>query len=133
MKKKLRITVNGKVYDVVAELLSEDGIATSSVQPIVAAPAASAAAAATAAVPTPASSAPASGGGAGSIPSPLAGKIVSIDAAVGTQVSAGQTIITLEAMKMNTVVSAPTSGKITSVSVHAGDSVEEGQTLMTLE
>ncbi len=132
MKKNLRISVNGKTYEVVAELLDESGAPL----PAAAAPRTAAVpAAAAAAAPAPAASAPkpaASGGGAGDVPSPLAGKVVSIDAPVGTAVKAGQTILTLEAMKMNTAVSAPADGTVKTVHVNAGDAVEEGQTLITL-
>lgn len=126
MKKTLRITFNGKVYDVVAELLDEDGSAPA---PVAAPVAASAAAAPSA--PAPTTSAPAAGG-AGEIPSPLAGKVVSIEAKIGASVAAGQGVLTLEAMKMNTVVSAPAGGTVKAIHVNPGDSVEEGQLLITL-
>jgi biotin carboxyl carrier protein len=130
MKKTLRISFNGKTYEVVAEILGEDDSSPS------ARPAGTPAAAAAAApMGAAASSAPrpAAAGGAGEIPSPLAGKVVSIDAKVGTPVKAGQGVITLEAMKMNTVVSAAADGIVAAVHVTPGDSVEEGQLLMTLK
>lgn len=132
MKKTLRISFNGKSYEVVAEILGEDGSAAA--RPAAASYASASAAAAPVAVASaPASSsAPRASGGAGEIPSPLAGKVVSIDAPVGTSVKAGQTVITLEAMKMNTVISAPIDGSVAAVHVAAGDSVEEGRLLMTL-
>jgi biotin carboxyl carrier protein len=59
--------------------------------------------------------------------------VVSIDVPIGAEVTAGQQVITLEAMKMNTVVSAPAGGTVKAVHVAAGDSVEEGQALLTIE
>lgn len=125
--KKLRITVEGKAYDVTVELLDDDG----------AIPAPSAAASrrgSAAAAPAATTSAPKAtlAAGAGQVPSPLAGKVVSIDAPVGTAVKAGDKLLTLEAMKMNTFVNAPSDGTVETVHVVPGDAVEEGQALVTL-
>lgn len=131
MKRRFRITVNGKVFDVEAEPVggSEAAARPQSVRPIVAG-AAPASASAAAAPARAAASAPQ--GGPGDVLSPLAGKVVSIDAPVGTQVKAGDKVVTLEAMKMNTTVSAETDGEVKAVHVAAGDAVEEGQPLLTL-
>jgi biotin carboxyl carrier protein len=64
--------------------------------------------------------------------SPLAGKVVSIDKAVGAAIKAGDVLMTLEAMKMNTSVTATDAGTVTKVLVSAGDSVEEGQPLLVV-
>jgi biotin carboxyl carrier protein len=127
MKKHFRIMVNGKAYEVIAEVVEEGHPVTPVVAPI----AATLATAAHTVAPTAAATRPAgSAAGAGDVPSPLAGKVVSIDAPAGTAVKAGQRIITLEAMKMNTIVSAPADGTVQQVMVHPGDGVEEGQVLM---
>lgn len=125
MRKQFRITVNGKSYDVVAEIINEGASAPSSAAP---AAVGSASVAAAPAAPKPASLA----GGAGEVPCPLAGRVVAIDKPVGSSVQAGETLITLEAMKMNTTVSSPAAGTVKVVHVSVGDSVEEGQILVTL-
>lgn len=129
MKKTFRISVNGKSFDVVAEMLDDGG------QPMQMAAPRSAGAARAARAAAPAAAAPSSAPIAaadGDVPSPLAGKVVSIDAPVGTAVKVGDQVITLEAMKMNTVVSSPVDGTVKAVHVQPGDGVEEGQPLLTI-
>jgi biotin carboxyl carrier protein len=130
MKKQFRITLNGKTFDVVAEVIGEDNAPASGDSGGGRRMARSAGAAAVAAPVAKASAAPTAGGG--DVPSPLAGKVVSIDVSVGQAVTAGQQIATLEAMKMNTVVSATAAGSVKAIKVSAGDSVEEGQALLTI-
>ncbi len=117
--KKLRITVEGKTYDVTVEVLGETGAPA-------AAPASGEAPAAAAL------SAPASGGEGARVVSQLAGTVVSVAVEAGQSVSAGDALLVIEAMKMNTPVTAPQSGTVASVAVAAGDAVEEGQILVTL-
>lgn len=127
--KKLRVTVDGKTFDVVVEALDEQGKATalpshapSFQQTSIAPPPSSA--------PKPAAAAgPA---GAGSVTSPLAGRVVSIDCQVGQKVASGAQLATVEAMKMNTFVYAASEGTVASINVAPGDAVEEGQVLVTL-
>ncbi len=124
--KKLRITVDGKTYEVDVEVLVDEDEAA---MPRRAAPVRSSAVAAP--VAAPAKAAPAAAG-AGDVPSPLAAVVVSIDAQPGTAVKEGDKLITLEAMKMNTIVSAPAAGTVGTVHVKPGDSVEEGQVLVSM-
>lgn len=127
--KKLRVTVDGKVFEVLVEVLDEG----SSAAP---APAAAPRAASSAVVAPPPSAprpAAASGpAGAGDIRSPLAGKVVTIHVKVGDAVTADQQVVTLEAMKMNTFINAPQAGTVAAILVNAGDAVEEGQVLLKL-
>ena len=133
--KKLRITVDGKVFDVSVELLDQVSSTTAAPAPApVAAPAPAASAPVAAPAPAPAprlrvmKTSPAAAG-AGDVPSPLAGKVVSLDVAAGASVKAGDQILTLEAMKMNTIIYAPASGTLTAFCVNPGDTVQEGQAL----
>jgi glutaconyl-CoA/methylmalonyl-CoA decarboxylase subunit gamma len=131
MTKKLRITVEGKAYDVSVEIL-EGGVSASApvAAPAPVAAAAVAAAPAPAAAPKPAAAPIAAG--AGVVTSPLAGKIDSVDVKVGQAVTEGQNVVTLEAMKMKTSVTAHVSGTVTAIGVNPGDSVEEGKGLITI-
>ena len=123
--KKLRVTVDGKSYDVVVEVLDDAPAATPSAAPLPAtAPPVAVAARAPAAAPAPA--------GDGAVISPLAGKVVSIDVKVGDTIAVGTQVATLEAMKMNTFIYAEQAGKVTAVLVTAGDGVEEGAALLQL-
>lgn len=130
MIKRLRITVEGKAYDVTVEVMDDGQPRVSSPQPV--APAAVPAAAPAPAAPAPKPPPVPVSAGAGDVPSPLAGRVVSVDVRVGSTVNEGQNVITLEAMKMNTYVTAPSSGTVTAIHVSVGDSVEEGQSLMSI-
>lgn len=132
--KKLKVTVDGKVYEVSVEIEGEASAAVPAAPapaPVVSAPVA---APATAPVPAPAPApAPAAvpAGGSG-VPSPLAGKVVSIDTKVGAAVKDGDQILTIEAMKMNTYIYANKAGTISAINVSVGDGVEEGQVLAVI-
>ncbi|TYL48667.1 sodium-extruding oxaloacetate decarboxylase subunit alpha [Marinomonas sp. IMCC 4694] len=66
------------------------------------------------------------------VPSPLAGNIFKVLVSPGQQVEEGDTVIILEAMKMETEISAPKSGVVGAINVKEGDSVQVGQSLLTL-
>ena len=125
--KKLRVTVDGKAYDVLVEILDEGGAPAGehpAVHPAHVEPAhVSAPVSATART---SSAAP------GDVPSPLAGKVVSIDVQAGQRVEAGAQLLTLEAMKMNTYVFAPAAGTVKDILVAPGDAVAEGQALIRM-
>ena len=63
---------------------------------------------------------------------PLPGTINDIKVKVGDKVSAGDTVVILEAMKMQNNIEAETSGTVTSINVNKGDAVMEGDTLVTI-
>jgi biotin carboxyl carrier protein len=136
MAKQLRITVEGKTYDVTVETVGETATVTN-VAP--AAPKAAAVVASAAAAPVPAASAaPAKTSAApvaataGSVLAPLAAVVVSIDVKLGQQVTAGTKVATVEAMKMNTIVETSVSGSVQAIHVNPGQAVEEGQPLLTI-
>ncbi|WP_421848899.1 sodium-extruding oxaloacetate decarboxylase subunit alpha [Marinomonas sp.] len=66
------------------------------------------------------------------VPSPLSGNIFKVLVSPGQQVEEGDTVMILEAMKMETEISAPKSGVVGSINVKEGDSVQVGQSLLTL-
>lgn len=122
--KNYTITVNGNVYDVVVE----EGTSTG------AAPAAAPAAPKAAPKAAPAA-APKASAGAGSIKveAGAAGKVFKVEASVGQTVKKGDTVVILEAMKMEIPVVAPQDGTVATIDVAAGDSVEAGALLATLK
>ena len=67
------------------------------------------------------------------IKAPLPGVVVSISVKVGDAVKASDTVLMLEAMKMENAIHAGRDGKVASVNVNNGDSVLEGSVLITLE
>ena len=67
-----------------------------------------------------------------SVVAPLPGTINEIKVKVGDKVDAGDTVVVLEAMKMQNNIDAETSGTIASINVNKGDAVMEGDTLVTI-
>lgn len=129
--KKLRVTVDGKVFEVLVEMLDE--AAGPARVPTPAAPAAAAPVSVPPPAPAPVPVAPPpAAAGSGSVGSPLAGKVVSIDVKVGDAVAEGAQLVTLEAMKMNTFVYAPRAGRVAALHAAPGDAVEEGAALLSL-
>ena len=128
--KNYTITVNGNMYDVTVE--EKTGGAPTAAPAPAAAPAAAPApapAAAPAAAPAPAASG--SAGGV-KVKAPMPGKILSVKASEGQQVSKGDVILLLEAMKMENEVVAPQDGTIATINVASGAAVEAGDVLATM-
>jgi len=65
--------------------------------------------------------------------SPLPGTILDIKVSEGDTVSQGQTLVILEAMKMENEIPSPVEGKISSIKIKTGDSVSTGDLLLILE
>ncbi len=76
---------------------------------------------------------PSSPSGKKSIQSPLPGIILDIRCKVGDSVKKGQTLMILEAMKMENNILADGNGKIAEILVQKGDSVLEGANLVVIE
>ena len=67
------------------------------------------------------------------ITAPMPGKVVRILAAVGAQVEAGQSVIVIEAMKMQNELKAPKTGTVKKINAVEGAAVEAGQSLAEIE
>ena len=113
-----KVKVNGKVYEVELESVSESSakIEVPAVQAAPAAPVAPVAASA----------------GSTEVTSPMAGTIVGVNVQPGSQVKKGQTLVVLEAMKLENEIVAPCDGVVAQVLVSKGTSVENKQLLVVL-
>ncbi len=120
-----KVSVNGIPFEV--ELKRPINPVHAIKKPKVAAPAPAPAAAA----PKPAAPAAAPGSG-NHVKAPLPGTISSISVKVGDQVNVGDTVLVLEAMKMQNNIEAEYAGTVTSIVVNPGDSVMEGAVLLTI-
>lgn len=76
---------------------------------------------------------PAAASAKSGVKSPLPGVILDIKVNVGDEVKKGQTIIILEAMKMENSINADKDGKVTAINVSKGESVLEGTDLVIIE
>lgn len=85
-----------------------------------------------AAAPAPAAKPAAAPAGSGNVTAPLPGTVLSINCKVGDTVKAADTILVLEAMKMENAIHAGRDGKVTAINVKQGDSVLEGDSLVTI-
>ena len=72
------------------------------------------------------------GGGNGTITVPMQGTIVKIEVEVGQEVEAGQSLLVLEAMKMENQINSDVSGTVAEIKVAAGDTVGGGDTVMVV-
>lgn len=126
-----KVEVNGIPFEVDMQgssLVEEDLPTQTTTEASASAPAAFA--------PAPAASAsvaPAAGPGAGTpVKAPLPGVVTKINVTVGQAVKKGDTVLVLEAMKMENNITAEANGSVTGICVAAGDSVMEGSVLLTI-
>ncbi len=68
----------------------------------------------------------------GKLTAPMPGRIVAVNVADGEKVKAGQSLIVLEAMKMEHIIAAPSDGIVSAVRFAAGDQVNEGDELLAM-
>ena len=145
---KYTATLNGKQYEVELERIDayepmprygEAPAAAPAPAPAAPAPAPAPAAPAPApAAPAPAPAAPAPAPaaapatGATTVEAPMPGKILNIKVSAGQAVKFGETVIVMEAMKMETEIVAPADGTVAQILVKAGDAVDTGAALVTL-
>lgn len=126
---KAKVEVNGIPFEVEMQgsSLVEEALPTVSTE------AAAAPAAAPAAEPAAPVAAAKSGPGAGApVKAPLPGVVTKILVKEGQGVKKGETVLVLEAMKMENNITAEADGTVTGICVSAGDSVMEGTTLITI-
>ena len=71
-------------------------------------------------------------GATSEVVAPLAGNVFTINVSVGQVIDEGDTVLVLEAMKMETDIRASVSGTVSEISVQAGDAVKVGDVLLTL-
>ena len=126
---RLKVTVDGVEYDVLVDVEAEPkpalgGFVFSSTG--------------TATMPRsgPAASAgEAAGGGGGenALRAPIAGTVLQVNVQPGAEVKEGDTLIILEAMKMETEITAPVAGTVKSVPVQVGSPVQGGDILVGFE
>jgi methylmalonyl-CoA carboxyltransferase 1.3S subunit len=132
---KLRITVDGKVYEVDVEVAPPE-------HPIYGVGGYFPMSPARVPAPAPAAAAPATlpGSDTGTpvneekvCRSPISGIVVRVTVQVGEQIQIGDGVLVLEAMKMETDITAPVAGKVSQINVNVGDSVKGGQVLVEFE
>lgn len=128
--RKFRINVDGSTYDVEVEELGAGG-APAAPAPAAAAPAAAPAPPAPKPAAKPAA-APAAVGDGTPVNAPMPGTILRVDAKQGQNVKAGDTLMVLEAMKMENEILSPKDGVVSSIAVKQGDSVQTGALLAVI-
>lgn len=130
---KLKLTVDGKLYEVEVEVDETERAQPTYIPPVGA--------------PGGASSAPAlevagkaSSSGGESVAdeskvcrSPISGVVVRVSAQAGQEIKTNDVLMVLEAMKMETEITSPVDGKIAKVNAAAGDPVQGGQVLVEFE
>ena len=83
--------------------------------------------------PTRAGGSSGSGGGSGEVAAPMQGTIVKVNVEVGQTVAIGDSVVVLEAMKMENQIAAEKAGKVVKVNVKQGDTVGSGDVLVVIE
>ena len=69
----------------------------------------------------------------GAVNSPMPGKVLGVKVKEGDMVLAGQTVLVLEAMKMENNIEAPKAGRITQLQVTEGETVASGDCLFVIK
>lgn len=111
--KNYKVKVNGKVYEVELESVSE---AAGNIQAPV----------------EPAQQAPAASGADYELKAPMAGTILDVKVSVGQSVKAGDVVCILEAMKLENEVVADKAGVVKSIAVSKNTAVQNGQLLVVI-
>lgn len=137
---KLRITVEGQVYEVEVEVSDPERPGPGYYPPLSANLPATSRPPGDAPPPPPPPSPSGSAGTEAPVGdegkvcrSPLAGAVSTVDVEVGQEIAEGDRLMVLEAMKMETVVTAPFDGTVKAVNAEVGDAVDQGQVLIEIE
>jgi methylmalonyl-CoA carboxyltransferase small subunit len=124
---KLKVTIDGRSYEVDVEPSEPDAPAPA--RPIAAGP-----------LPVRVPAAPPAPAGQGApadekkvCRSPVSGIVVRLAAQVGQSLQTGDVLLVLEAMKMETNITAPNAGKVAAIKVNQGDGVQSGQVVVEFE
>lgn len=127
---KLTITIDGKIYEVEVEAVETESAVSPQRGPAVgAAPP----------VRIPAAPLPTAAAPAGPVDdervcrSPVSGVVVRLTAQLGQSLQIGDVLVVLEAMKMETNITAPITGKVAAIRVAPGEAVQAGQVVVEFE
>ncbi len=141
MTKQFRITVNGNQYEVEVEELKEGSGQTEGETNTI--PRTSSPQPAKKSSPSPAEkstnkqkqtrSKETSSAGSGQVRAPMAGKVIEIDKSEGEKVNKGETILKLEAMKMENEIVSPQTGVIDNIHVSTDQNVESDELLLEIK
>ncbi len=113
--KVYKVKVNGTVYEVELEAVTETAETIKASAP----------------APAAAPAAPVSAG-SNNVLAPIAGKVLSVKVNVGDTVKKGQTVAIIEAMKLENEIQSGFDGKVVAVKVNTGASVNNGDVLIVL-
>ncbi|MDR1728977.1 MAG: biotin/lipoyl-binding protein [Acidobacteriota bacterium] len=132
---KLNVKIDGKTYEVDVEAVEQESSVPQTRLYVTGAPTVRGAApvAAPAATPAPAASSAPVADESKVCRSPVSGIVIKSVAKEGQSLQSGETIMVLEAMKMETNIAAPGAVKVAKLLVKEGDSVQSGQVLVEFE
>ncbi|MGB3213045.1 MAG: biotin/lipoyl-containing protein [Desulforhopalus sp.] len=130
--KMFRVVVNGSEYKVGIEEMAEDNATLPSQAPAAPAPKHTQPQPAAKAQPKPAAAKAGAAAAGGTIVAPMPGTVLHVGVNVGDSVTKGQTLLVLEAMKMENEIMAPADGVVQELNIAKGVSVNAGDILVVL-
>ena len=129
---KYKLNIDGKTYEVDVEATEAEARRPEHAMAPTGTPKPTAAAPPTAA-PTPAAGIDPNVDESKVCRSPISGVVVQAPAQVGQSIQAGDVLLILEAMKMETTITSPVAGKVAKINAGVGDPVQGGQILVVFE
>ncbi len=132
--KRMRVTVNGRTYEVDVEMLQDDDAADlqQTIRPATRTSDWTLSSPQPPAAPLPPKPR-VSIGSQKTLTSPINGVVLEIPVKEGQEVQVNEILFVVEAMKMKTNISSPQAGKVKTIDVKVADKVEAGQVLLTFE